>query len=90
MTYKRMNEIAEELLRKGKSVVLDACYGKKYQRANVHALAKARNAEFTCVELLCARGRSEKKTYSRMHEEGINVRWKMGNLPRVQIQLREG
>jgi predicted kinase len=79
MTYKRMNDIAEELLRKGKSVVLDACYGKKYQRANVHALAEARKAEFTCVELVCAEEEVKRRLDSRMHEEGATSdgRWEI-------------
>lgn len=79
MTYKRMNEIAEELLRKGKSVVMDACYGKKYQRANVHALARAMNAEFTCVEVVCPEEEVKRRLTERIHENGSasDGRWEI-------------
>jgi aminoglycoside phosphotransferase family enzyme/predicted kinase len=79
LTYKRMNEIAEELLMKGKSVVVDACYGKKYQRANVYALARATNAEFTCIELVCPEEEVKTRLTMRMHETGSTSdgRWEI-------------
>jgi len=69
-TYARMNEIAEELLKEGKSVVADACYRKKSERANVYALARAMNAEFTCIELVCPEKEIKRRLTVRMNKRG--------------------
>jgi aminoglycoside phosphotransferase family enzyme/predicted kinase len=78
-TYKMMNEIAEQHLRKGKSVILDACYGKKYQRAMAHALAKANNALFSCVEVVCPEDEIRRRLSERTDENGSisDGRWEI-------------
>jgi len=78
-TYGKMNEIAQKLLEEGRSVVVDASYGKKSQRVNVHALAKAIGAEFTCVELVCPESEIKRRLTARMHEEGAisDGRWEI-------------
>jgi len=68
-TYKRMNEIAERLLRKGKSVVVDASFAKKRERAAIYALAKATDAEFTCIELVCPEDEIRKRLKTRVDEQ---------------------
>ena len=67
-TYKRMNELAEQLLREGRSVVMDACYGKRSQRADTHALARGMNAEFTCIELVCPENEIKRRLTARSDE----------------------
>jgi aminoglycoside phosphotransferase family enzyme/predicted kinase len=78
-TYKRMNEIAEEYLRKGKSIVVDASFAKKSEREKAYALAKAANAEFTCIELVCPEEEMKKRLTARMHEKGAisDGRWEI-------------
>jgi len=75
-TYKRMNEIANQLLRKGISVVLDACYGKRSERADTYALAKATNAEFMCIELICPEDEIKRRLTTRSNERiASDGRW---------------
>ena len=64
-TYKRMNELAEQFLRRGRSVVMDACYGKRSERVDTHALARATNAEFTCIELVCPENEIKRRLTAR-------------------------
>jgi len=78
-TYKRMNEIAEEFLRNGKSVVIDASFSKKSERDKAYALAKATNAEFTCIELVCPEQKTKRRLTARMHKKGAisDGRWEI-------------
>lgn len=69
-TYARMNELAEKSLKEGTSVVMDASYAKKPERANVHALARATNAEFTCIELICPDEEIKRRLTARMDKRG--------------------
>jgi hypothetical protein len=68
-TYKRMNELAEQHLRKGRSVVMDGCYGKRSERADTYALAKATNAEFKCMELVCPENEIKRRLTARSDKE---------------------
>jgi hypothetical protein len=68
-TYKRMNEIAERVLRRGKSVVVDASFGKKTERAAIYAIAKATDAKFTCIELVCPEHEIRSRLETRVDEQ---------------------
>lgn len=68
--YARINEIAEELLKQGKSVVADASYRKRSERARTHAIARAMNAEFTCIELVCPEEELKRRLTGRMYKRG--------------------
>jgi hypothetical protein len=76
-TYKRMREIAEKLLRKGRAVVVDASFGKKSERADIYALTRATNAEFTCIELVCPEDEIKRRLTTRVDERGTisDGRW---------------
>jgi hypothetical protein len=78
-TYKRMNGIAEEYLRNGKSVVIDASFSKRAEREKTYALAKAMNAEFTCIELVCPEEKAKRRLTARMHKKGAisDGRWEI-------------
>jgi aminoglycoside phosphotransferase family enzyme/predicted kinase len=78
-TYRRMNQIAEDLLRKGKSVILDACFGKRAERGETYALAKAMKAEFTCIETVCDEDQIKRRLTARMDEKRAisDARWEI-------------
>ena len=75
-TYKKMNEIAEQLLRRDRSVVVDGSYGKRSERADTYAVAKATGAEFTCIELVCAEDEIKRRLTTRPDEKSTSDgRW---------------
>lgn len=78
-TYNRMNQLAEKLLRDGKSVILDASYGKKPHRAAANALAKATNAQFTCLEVICSEEEIKRRLTARLRRKGAisDGRWEL-------------
>jgi hypothetical protein len=78
-TYNRMNQLAEKHLREGKSVILDASYGKKPHRAAVHALAKATNSQFTCLEIVCSEEEIKRRLTARLQRRGgiSDGRWEL-------------
>ena len=90
-TYKRINEIAEELLKRRKSVVLDASFGKKSERANAYALANAANAEFTCVEFVCPDEEIKGRLTARMNEKGAisDGRWEIFSKQKASFEKVE-
>jgi len=67
-TYKRMNELAEQHLMKGDSVLIDASYAKRSEREDTYALARATNAEFTCIELVCTENELQRRLTARSDE----------------------
>jgi len=69
-TYAQMNEIAEQALREAKSVVMDATFARKEDRAKAYALAEALNAEFRCVELVCPDEEIKRRLALRMKRKG--------------------
>jgi hypothetical protein len=71
-TYNRMNEIAEKHLRMGRSIILDASYGKRSERGKAYALAKATDAKFTCIEMVCSEHEIERRLTRR--ERGADQR----------------
>jgi predicted kinase len=52
-TYLHMIEEGKRFLLNGKSVVLDACFPKKWQRQKAFDAAKEVNARFLCIEFIC-------------------------------------
>ncbi len=68
-TYERMNQIAERLLKEGRSVVMDASFARKEYRAKAYALAKSLNVEVTCIELVCADEEIKRRLALRMKQE---------------------
>jgi predicted kinase len=52
-TYLHMIEEGKKLLLEGQSVVLDACFPKKWQRQKTFDAAKEANAQFLCIEFIC-------------------------------------
>jgi predicted kinase len=52
-TYLHMIEEGKILLLDGKSVVLDACFPKKWQRQKAFDAAKEVDAQFLCIEFIC-------------------------------------
>lgn len=78
-TYLHMIEEGKKLLLQGNSVVLDACFPKKWQRQKAFESAKEAKAGFLCIEFTC----SEKEVRSRLtkrfdSKEGISDgRWEI-------------
>jgi hypothetical protein len=68
-TYEKMNQIAERILKEGRSVVMDASFARKEYRAKTYALAKSLNAEVTCIELVCTDEEIKRRLTLRMKQE---------------------
>lgn len=52
-TYDELNNRAEKILNFNNSVVLDACFSKKWQRMNAKNVAVRSNSDFFCIEFVC-------------------------------------
>lgn len=78
-TYLHMIEEGKKIILDGKSIVLDACFPKKWQRQKAFDAAKEVNAQFLCIEFICpedvVRERLKKRFDSK---EGISDgRWEI-------------
>jgi aminoglycoside phosphotransferase family enzyme/predicted kinase len=78
-TYLHIIEEGKKLLMQGKSIVLDACFPKKWQRQKAFESVKEANARFLCIEFVLpeeeAKDRLKKRLDSR---EGISDgRWEI-------------
>ena len=78
-TYLQMIEEGIKLLIQGKSVVLDACFPKRWQREKAFEAAKEMNAEFLCIEFICPEQEIKKRLTKRFEsKEGISDgRWEI-------------
>ncbi|NIM57914.1 MAG: AAA family ATPase [Candidatus Aminicenantes bacterium] len=52
-TYLHIIEEGKKIIIEGKTVVLDACFPKKWQRQKALDAAKEVNAKFLCIEFIC-------------------------------------
>ncbi|UCE73173.1 MAG: AAA family ATPase [Methanomassiliicoccales archaeon] len=78
-TYIHMIEEGKKHILQGRSVILDACFPKKWQREKAKEGAKEVNAHFLCVQFTCpeeeVRERLEKRFESK---EGVSDgRWEI-------------
>jgi predicted kinase len=78
-TYLAMIEEGKELVAQGKSVILDACFPKKWQRQKAKESAGEVGGRFLCIEFTCSeeevKARLEKRFDSK---EGISDgRWEI-------------
>lgn len=78
-TYVQMIEEGKEHLKQGKSVVLDACFPKRWQRERAFESAKEANAKFLCIEFICPEQEVRKRLTKRFEsKEGISDgRWEI-------------
>ena len=53
LVYEHMCERADTWLRSGRALVLDACFGRRWQRDLARTAALRRGAPFLCVEVTC-------------------------------------
>jgi predicted kinase len=78
-TYLYMIEEAKKVLQSGKSVILDACFPKKWQRESAQSTADKVNAKFLCVEFTCPEDEVKKRLAERYDsKEGVSDgRWEI-------------
>lgn len=78
-TYLRMIEEGKKFLLNGRSVVLDACFPKKWQREKAYDAAKEVNAHFLCIEFICPEKLVRKRLQKRFDsKKGISDgRWEI-------------
>lgn len=78
-TYLRMIEEGKKPLMQGKSVVLDACFPKKWQRQKAFESAKEAQAKFLCIEFTCPEEEAKRRLTKRFDsKEGISDgRWEI-------------
>jgi predicted kinase len=78
-TYLRMIEEGKKIILEGQSVVLDACFPKKWQRQKAFDAAKEANAQFLCIEFICPEEVVRKRLERRLDsKEGISDgRWEI-------------
>jgi|Deesub1362B_J571_1020462.scaffolds.fasta_scaffold02687_3 hypothetical protein len=65
-TYLRMFEMAEERIKKGNSVILDATFSKKWQRAEAKKVSEEARGNFLCIEVTCPEEVIVKRLENRM------------------------
>ncbi len=65
-TYQRIFKLAKEYLMQNKSVILDASFTKRSHRTKAYELAKELNADFLCIELICAKEELRKRLVRRV------------------------
>lgn len=78
-TYLTLNKRAKEILLNKKSVILDACFSKKWQREKAYETAKEVGAEFLCIEFLCKEEEIKKRLKKRFENKGgvSDGRWEI-------------
>jgi len=78
-TYIHMIEEGEKLLLQGISVILDACFPKKWQREKAFEVAKEANARFLCIEFTCSEEEAKYRLTERFDsKEGVSDgRWEI-------------
>lgn len=76
-TYQSLNTRAREILIGGNSVILDACFSKKWQREKAYEVAKEVDANFLCIEFVCSDKEIKKRLTKRLKsKEGVSDgRW---------------
>jgi predicted kinase len=78
-TYLAMIKEGKNHLKGGKSVVLDACFPKKWQRQKAFETARETNADFICIEFICPEANVKSRLAKRFDsKKGIsNGRWEI-------------
>lgn len=78
-TYQKMFELADEELSHSKSVLLDACFPKKWQRAKAKETALKNKSKFICLEFICPDDEIKKRLDNRYKtgEDASDGRWEI-------------
>lgn len=78
-TYLRVIEEGKKIILEGKSVILDACFPKKWQRQKAFDAAKEVNAQFLCIEFICPEEVVKERLKKRFDlKEGVSDgRWEI-------------
>lgn len=78
-TYEMALDLAEEKLREGKSVIIDASYKRRDERVRAYDTAARLNADFFVIECVCAEEIIKKRLDSRMVDAGrvSDGRWEI-------------
>jgi predicted kinase len=78
-TYLYMIEEGKKILESGKSVILDACFPKKWQRESAKSAAQGAKARFLCVEFTCPEDEVKRRLAERYDsKEGVSDgRWEI-------------
>ena len=85
-TYLHMIDEGKKLLVQGESVVLDACFTKKWQRQKAYEASKESNSEFLCMEFICPEEEIKSRLTKRFDskEGASDGRWE------IYIAQKEG
>jgi hypothetical protein len=87
-----MLEMAEVILSRGGSAVLDACFPKKRRREMARSVAVKNGAVFACVELRCAESVIRKRL-ERRYRKGTDVsdgRWEIYHKQKAEFEEIDG
>ncbi len=78
-TYLYMIDEGKKILQKGESVILDACFPRKWQREKAKEAAKEARIKFLCIEFTCPEDEVKKRLAERFDsKEGISDgRWEI-------------
>jgi aminoglycoside phosphotransferase family enzyme/predicted kinase len=79
LTYQKALETAGAFLREGRSVIIDASYKNREDRARAWAMAKKFNADFFIIECTCPEEVIRARLHSRMADEteASDGRWEI-------------
>lgn len=79
LTYQKALETATAKLREGKSVIIDASYKNREERAKALEAAQKLNADFFVIECLCPEEVIKERLHSRMADktEASDGRWEI-------------
>ncbi|MDP2901239.1 MAG: AAA family ATPase, partial [Candidatus Bathyarchaeota archaeon] len=78
-TYERALQLAAEILKQGRSVIVDASYKRREERLRAFAAAQEWNADFFLLECACPEGTVKARLNSRQREEvdSSDGRWEI-------------
>ncbi|MFH1928067.1 MAG: AAA family ATPase [Chloroflexota bacterium] len=78
-TYERALQLAAEILKQGRSVIVDASYKRREERLRAFSAAQEWNADFFLLECACPEGTVKARLNSRQREEvdSSDGRWEI-------------
>ena len=91
-TYLHIIEEGKKIILEDKSVILDACFPKKWQRQKAFDVAKDINAQFLCIEFVCPEEVVKERLKKRFDsKEGISDgRWEIYCAQRETFEKIDG
>ncbi len=77
-TYKKVLELAEQHLKEGHNVVLDATFQQQKHRTHAHQLAQHHNSQFLQIQCICDEDVIQQRLQKRVQEQNASdARWEI-------------